>query len=401
MGPCNSVCSKQRNSTQPVTDKTFNKQSTYNTPAVEKKINTKAIIENVIKGSIIRSISEINGDAIKIEKCIDSTIIIMDYSAQVQINECKNCTFFIAPCKGSIYINKSDNIKIICASSQFRCRDVRNSKISLFSTSRPAIEQVKDFHLSCFCFMYTELPDLFSKAELNIWDNSWSEYINFSKTHQDPSNFIEYFEVKSDEDFLEEFKRALKDQEISLDQYFPVPHTAGTSCAINKDYNHMLVLFKESFVDNLKLSDLLKMELLNDLNIHLVKTCTLEKEKSFIVDLDNALKKTKNFKKSEFFGPTQNNYNSNGANGVACSNLNINPRNSNPSKIDSYIVLWFVTDDYNFDTYMNILDDRLENFVCLVKNDFEEECSHSNEPVVNGNKILKDFIKMLFKEYDI
>jgi hypothetical protein len=414
MGPCNSVCPKQRNSTKPVIDKSYNKQTIPPPQTVEKKINTKAIIENANNTLIIRSISEINGDAIKIEKCTDSTIIIMDYSAQVSINECKNCTFFIAPCKGSIYLNKSDNIKIICASSQFRCRDVNNSKISLFSSSKPAIESVKNLFISCFCFMYTELPDVFAKADLNIWDNCWSEYVNFSKNSGDLGNMINYFEVKSDEEFLEEYNRALKDQDISLDQYFPVPYTTGMSYKINKDDNHMLVLFKEAYIDNLKLTDLVKIELLNDLSIKLMKTCTLEKCCSVLNDIDNALKKYKKLKKSEFLGSDVNLSNPNGANGGVNLNLNRDSNNAvNNNNNNNFIALWFVTDDYNFETYMSLLDDQLENFVCFVKNDFEEisgdqgnengesNRGNPNDPALNGNKILKDFIKMLFKDYDI
>jgi hypothetical protein len=413
MGICNSLCKSAKNKPKISSEQTFNNQRTYVPTVVEKKINPNAIIENVSNSTIIRSISEINGDAIKIEKCKDSTIIIMDYSAQVNINECTNCTFFIAPCRGSIYLNKCEKIKIISASSQFRCRDLSDSKISIYSTSKPAIERVKNLQLSCFCFMYTELPEMFSKADLSIWDNSWSEYTKFSQS-TDPSHEIKYFEVNSDEEFMVEYRRALKDQEISLDQYYPIPFTHGMSSPINKDNNHMIVLLKEAYLDNSKMIELLKLELLNDLNIRLIRACTLEKGNKFIQDVESVLKINKN-NKYEFFVKGVNNTNSNhnnnmpnsGASGNFSSNNNNNFNIAASITKNDYVLLWFDTEEENFDTYVNILDNELENFVYLLKQDLQVMVSENKDQrdirdeFAEGNKKIKELLKMIFNDYDI
>jgi len=418
MGICNSLCKSANNKPKRSSEKTYNNQRTYVPPVVEKKINPNAIIENVSNSTIIRSISEINGDAIKIEKCKNSTIIIMDYSAQVNINECTNCTFFIAPCRGSIYLNKCEKIKIISASSQFRCRDLSDSKISIYSTSKPAIERVKNLQLSCFCFMYTELPEMFSKADLSIWDNSWSEYTKFSQT-TDPSHEIKYFEVNSDEDFMADYRRALKDQEISLDQYYPIAFTHGMSLPIHKENNHMIVLLKEAYLDNSKMIELLKLELLDDLNIRLIKTCTLEKGNKIIQEVESVLKTNKNNKLDFFVKGVNNtnpntNYNNNHnqiiPNSGGSGNISSNNKNFTiPATIikNDYVLLWFVTDEENFDTYVNILDNELENFVSILKNDLHVVKSENKDQrdikneFFEGNKKLKELLKMIFNDYDI
>jgi len=396
MGPCNSLFSNKKSNTQPPIDKVLTKGA-YLQPKIEKKINLNAILENLSNATIIRSISEINGDAIRIDRCKDSTIIIMDYSGQVSINECSNCIFFIAPCRGSIYLNKSSNIKLIGASSQFRCRDVLDSKISIFSASKPALERVKNLKISCFCFMYTELQEMFSKSELSIWDNCWSEYTNFSRS-EDRTHSIKYFEVKSDSEFLAGYNKALKDQEISLDQYYPVPFTSGMSQIILKESNHMLVVLREAYVDTSKLGELLKMELLSEMNIYLIKTCIEQKENNSLRELENILRKNKNIK-SEFFST---NYASNGAkDNPVNTNVNIKEEKNNNMTRNNFILLWFVTDEENFDTYKNILENELEHFVCILKKDFYDESNANLESEALGKKKIKDIIKMLFNDYDI
>lgn len=136
---------------------------------------------------------------------------------------------------------------MISASHQFRCVNLEDTKISLFTTSRPAIEKVKKFKLSCFCFGYTELlgiyhiliySDLFTRAGLSVWDNHWSEYDEFSSENQG----ISYFQVFEDMEFLKSFKNALADQEIRIDQYFPVPFTYGLSQKITPDHKVSIII---------------------------------------------------------------------------------------------------------------------------------------------------------------
>jgi hypothetical protein len=124
-------------------------------------------------------------------------------------------------------LRNSKNIFLICASQQFRCTNVQDSKIALFTNSKPAIETSKNLALSCFCFNYTKLDEMFVNTKLNIWNNQWSEYESFSKDCE-----VSYFNVKEDLDFMERFTVAFKDQETDIFQYNPIIYTAGLSYEI-------------------------------------------------------------------------------------------------------------------------------------------------------------------------
>jgi hypothetical protein len=107
-------------------------------------------------------------------------------------------------------------------------------KASLFTTSKPAIEKVKDLKLACFCFNYTKLDgkgelfiyvEMFNNAKLNVWNNQWSEFEDFSNDRDK----VTYFDVLMDNEFINKFKSAFKDQESDVFQYYPVLYTTGLS----------------------------------------------------------------------------------------------------------------------------------------------------------------------------
>lgn len=290
MGICNTT--KNKNGIKAETSQNINAAKTD----FAKRINPHSIIKFQQSSVVVKHINEINGDAIQIEGCKDSTIIIMDYSAQVIIEQCDNCNIFIAPCKSSVFIRNSKNISLISASQQFRCRDIEDSKFSIFSASSPAIEKTKNLKISCFCFRYTELFDLFIKADLNVWNNSWSEFIDFS----DDKKNIQYFNVKSDLNFMGNFSKALHDQEISVDQYFPVPLTQGLSVKIPREFTHMLIFFKENEIDHQKTCDFFNEENLKETNSMLIKTSTANTNDNSIKEIESYLKNQKN-NKFQFF----------------------------------------------------------------------------------------------------
>jgi len=50
----------------------------------------------------IKAPGEINGQMFIIEDCEDCDIYICDYTAQVQIDYCKNCRIFVGPSESSV-----------------------------------------------------------------------------------------------------------------------------------------------------------------------------------------------------------------------------------------------------------------------------------------------------------
>lgn len=65
---------------------------------IKSNNNENCNIRNKENLNIIRKIGEVKGEQVIIAYCKNSSIIILDYSAQVTIEGCDNCNIFIAPC---------------------------------------------------------------------------------------------------------------------------------------------------------------------------------------------------------------------------------------------------------------------------------------------------------------
>lgn len=433
MGPCNSVKSKRNMRTSPTVEQ---RDSTYSYSRSEKTLNPHLIISNLKDQVVIKHINDINGDVVKIDNCVDSTMIIMDTSMQVIVYRCQNCNIYIAPCKGCVILKESSNLRINSASRQFRCIDVNNCKASVYCNNEPEFERVKNFSIGCFFFMYTELPDLFYKSDLSVWDNIWSEIVDLTPTkkeiigsqdniiHENHGNQgiqekekptcgqplpnppnptqtqvtpstaylsnITYFNAREDPDFTLPFSIALKDQEISVDQYFPVPMTLGLSCGLysltqnrqsNKSCtntntntlpisvastNYLLFLFREQNVDTTKLYELLNDETLSSMSTFLIRSRFFESKNSDILkQIKNSLtipsKAIKDFFEIDNFSQTGK---------FSCNSVVIKPCSTVFSPLDVFVMLWLVNDTDNFAEFLEITQNEFENCLCLKEDDF-------------------------------
>jgi hypothetical protein len=357
MGICNSFTKK---STKPVTES-----------VKEKPVNPHSIISGQKNATIIKSISEINGDMVKIDTCINSTIIIMDHSAQVIINDCKNCSIFIAPSRGSVMLRKSEGINIISASSQFRCSDVINSKAAIYSNTQPTFEKTKSFSLGCFFFYYVELLDRFHKASLSVWDNCWSEFHDFTPSSN--SLNLTYFNPSTDSEFIQPFLQALKsEQATDINDFKAVPYTKGLSLDFLKSYSHAFVIIEEDvvFKSESHFYDDFSQDNLESLSCSLVRTLQLEHNDPHMVTLKNNLKRKKGDSdksdKLDFFN-------------------NLNKSHTNISK-DYYVLLWLANDQDNFGALINFLNERMEiPFLFLMEEDLGK---------------MPEIIKKIFKNFE-
>jgi hypothetical protein len=92
MGICNSEPRRERSNS--VSNSLRNSQA-------KPSPNPHSIISGQVNKTIVKQINDIKGDMVQIDNCSYSSIIIMDYSAQVIIEKCNNCVIFIAPCTSS------------------------------------------------------------------------------------------------------------------------------------------------------------------------------------------------------------------------------------------------------------------------------------------------------------
>ena len=117
----------------------------------------------------------------------NAEIFVFDNSATVTIDDCKNCVFFIAPSKGSIFIRDCTDCKAIMACQQFRSRDCKNLHVSLCCQTLPIIESTSNIHFACFQAGYFQLLGQFTAAGLSIYNNSWYKIHDFSPSKETPN----------------------------------------------------------------------------------------------------------------------------------------------------------------------------------------------------------------------
>ena len=173
----------------------------------------------------------INGQMFIIEDCEDCDIYICDYTAQVQVDYCKNCRIFIGPSESSvrlacfhpsallhsthvippcchqaciievrvwkassaytdiqasggvqIFIRNCENCKCIIACQQYRARECVDCDTLLFASTAPVVESSKNMRFGCFRFFYFNLAQQFKSVKMSVYDNKWSEVYDFTPT---------------------------------------------------------------------------------------------------------------------------------------------------------------------------------------------------------------------------
>lgn len=98
----------------------------------------------------------IGGQMFDIADCEDSTLIVLDHTEQVQIDQIKNCRVLIAACASSIFIRNCDNCTFYTCCRQLRLRDVTNSRFFIFSMAEVHIEFSSGLQIAPFNGGYPE-----------------------------------------------------------------------------------------------------------------------------------------------------------------------------------------------------------------------------------------------------
>ena len=91
---------------------------------------------------------------------------MLEYTAQISVNRCKNTKFYIGPVKGSIFFIDCEDCEITVCASQFRCRDLHNSKVFLYTPNDPIIESASNLIFAPYNLSYPYLKNHAESASL-------------------------------------------------------------------------------------------------------------------------------------------------------------------------------------------------------------------------------------------
>ena len=359
MGVCEST--KKPKKTDQTSQNEQNKNENFS-----EKTNENSIIKDKKNITIVKLIGQIKGDSLKIENNNNCVIMIMDYSSSCQIQQCYNCSIFIAPCHNSIIIRDCNNINLISISQQIRITNVNEGKFFIFSSTRPTIENSNVFLGMCF-LQYMELNDLLNNCNLNVWNNKWSLYQTFGK-----NNDIKYADDKIKNEVVKCFQTGLNECYISVDQFQILPFTYGKSIEFQNKNNVLMCTKRDEYSEG----DVLKLilpEELNELDIKLISTKSIEIKSEIYKDFVNRVKNGKNQNNIDYFTKNNNNNNYSRQNSKKFKKT-YSLKNYNNNRIENeYLFLWFILEDNETENIKEYIENSLEQgtFALVKSSDFE------------------------------
>lgn len=368
-----------------------NNQNIFNNINIEISSNSKE--------TIIKSVGAIKGKSVSIKNNINCIILIIDYSYLVDIQNCNNCSIFLGPCETTIEVQNCQDLNLISASHVLKINNVKNSNFYSFISNSQIIQSSQDIHLGNFFVQYMELPDLFIKSKLNVWNNKWSYYEEIGQNSE-----INYSNDDIKQKVVDIFMPSFTSCYINIDQYQFVPFSYGKSIDIESEYINFLLILRQEDFPEVEILKMILPEELDNYRVKLISTLVV-KDKSEIfeevktkleIDVENYMlinHLLRNNEEMESLKSSQNknnNQNNSSINSITKSRINeqdskneyLSNNNFKFLQKNDFLFLWFVIEG----------------------NDLEEIFYYFNsclEPVYLG-KIMKEQFncdEMEFKEY--
>ncbi|GMH78114.1 hypothetical protein TL16_g07674 [Triparma laevis f. inornata] len=117
--------------------------------------------------------TSLQGQPFDIADCDGVTLLVLDNTDQVQIDNCSNCRIFIAASSESVFIRDCNNCTVTLACKQLRTRDCKNVNFYLYSKTEPIIETSTCMKFAPFNGAYPGHKEAMGRAglipEWNLW----------------------------------------------------------------------------------------------------------------------------------------------------------------------------------------------------------------------------------------
>lgn len=115
---------------------------------------------------LVKVPGDINGIDFMIKDLENCTVMLLDHTAQIQVDRCKNTKFFIGPVKASLFIRNCDSCEVTVCCSQFRCRELTNSVVNVYTPNDPIVESSSGLTFAPYNFKYPLLHEHSLAADL-------------------------------------------------------------------------------------------------------------------------------------------------------------------------------------------------------------------------------------------
>lgn len=165
----------------------------------------------------IKNPGSVDGQMFDIADCEGSTLVVMDHTEQVQIDQVNNCKVFIGACASSIFIRNCKNCTFYTCCRQLRLREVEDCVFYIFSMSEVHIEYSSKLKFAPFNGGYPEHANHLKAANISSQPNLWYDIYD----HNDPNKSGLNWTLMSDSDYEEPWFPAGETCEIVVPKTAP------------------------------------------------------------------------------------------------------------------------------------------------------------------------------------
>ena len=131
--------------------------------------------------TLVKLPGEVDGQQFGMSDLDNCTALLCDFSDAVTVERCHNSKILIAASSGSVFIRNCTNCTITLACKQLRTRDMSDCKVFLYSKTDPVIEATSRLQVATFNAACPDLDKAFAKANLQPHNNHYRRVFDFHK----------------------------------------------------------------------------------------------------------------------------------------------------------------------------------------------------------------------------
>ena len=138
---------------------------------------------------LLKMPGDVDGQVFDIADCENSTLVVMDKTEQVQIDNCTNCRIFIGSCSSSIFIRNCINCEFYTVCRQLRLREVIDCTFYIYSMAEVHIEYTNKVRFAPFNGGYPEQSKHMHDVNLDINHNLWYDIFDHNDQEKSKKNW--------------------------------------------------------------------------------------------------------------------------------------------------------------------------------------------------------------------
>eukprot|EP00640_Fibrocapsa_japonica_P001871 CAMPEP_0113938360 /NCGR_PEP_ID=MMETSP1339-20121228/4809_1 /TAXON_ID=94617 /ORGANISM="Fibrocapsa japonica" /LENGTH=450 /DNA_ID=CAMNT_0000941455 /DNA_START=75 /DNA_END=1428 /DNA_ORIENTATION=- /assembly_acc=CAM_ASM_000762 len=132
---------------------------------------------------------DVDGQVFNIKNLKDCTVLVLDHTEQIQIDDCNGCKIFLGAVCSSIFMNNCANCDVTVAVSQFRVRDCVDCTYHLYALTEPILESSQGIKIGRHNGAYPQLEQHMRQAGLDPKLNKWNLIFDFSDPDKKGGNW--------------------------------------------------------------------------------------------------------------------------------------------------------------------------------------------------------------------